>query len=89
MDGLISHVLDVTIIYPPGMRGFWDYLCGRIPHIAVRVRRFDLPSDLLRGDYHNDLEFRDRFQSWVSTLWRDKDSLIEEYRNAHQGSPSF
>lgn len=83
MNGLISRILDVTIIYPAGMQGFWDYLCGRIPHISVRVKKYDLSPDLLKGDYQNDPEFRTRFQSWVSDMWREKDSLIEQYRGTH------
>jgi 1-acyl-sn-glycerol-3-phosphate acyltransferase len=88
MNGLISRMLDVTIIYPPGMRGFWDYLCGRIPHIAVRVKKYDLPPDILKGDYQNDPEFRARFQSWVNDVWSRKDAVIEQYRSSHGSASS-
>ena len=81
MDGRIENIIDVTIMYPPGPFDFWTYLCGGISHIEVRVRKFSVPEDILAGDYRNDQAFKDRFQSWVSDLWQEKDELIENHRN--------
>jgi 1-acyl-sn-glycerol-3-phosphate acyltransferase len=80
MDGRISNILDVTIIYPEAPFDFWDYLCGRLSHITVRVKKLPVPVDILAGDYANDPEFQSRFQSWVSDLWQEKDELIESLR---------
>lgn len=80
MDGRISNILDVTIIYPEAPFDFWDYLCGRLSRIAVRVKKLPVPVDILAGDYANDPEFQSRFQSWVSDLWQEKDELIESLR---------
>lgn len=82
MDGKITRVLDVTIVYPPGPFDFWDYLCGRIPDISVRVRKLAVPSEILAGDYQNDPVFRDRFQAWVRALWEEKDRLIDRLRQS-------
>jgi 1-acyl-sn-glycerol-3-phosphate acyltransferase len=85
MDGKIRNMLDVTIIYPPALFTFWDYLCGRIETIAVRIEKIPVPDDFLQGDYLNDESFRDRFQAWVSELWQQKDDFIERYRNTPRG----
>src|SRR3546814_21162210 len=31
----LHSLLDVTIVYPEGSRGFWDFLCGRVRHVIV------------------------------------------------------
>ena len=85
MNGRISNILDVTIIYPPMQFNFWDYLCGRIPHIIVKVKKLPVPGHFLEGDYQNDDEFRDRFQLWVCDLWQVKDNLIDQHRNERLG----
>jgi 1-acyl-sn-glycerol-3-phosphate acyltransferase len=85
MNGRISNILDVTIIYPSMRFNFWDYLCGRIPHIIVKVKKLPVPGDFLEGDYQNDDGFRDRFQLWVCDLWQVKDNLIDQHRNGRLG----
>lgn len=85
MDGMIRDVIDVTIIYPRGVFTFWDYLCGRIDKIAVRVKKMQVPEVFLSGDYENDKDFREGFQAWVCTLWEEKDHLIEESMARNSG----
>ncbi len=80
MDGRITHILDVTIVYSPGPPTFWDYLCGRLPAVDVRVRKLAVPPDILQGDYQGDPVFKDRFQAWVRDVWEEKDRLIERIR---------
>ncbi|HPI92846.1 MAG TPA: acyltransferase [Deltaproteobacteria bacterium] len=79
MEGRIRDIIDVTIIYPHRLFTFWDYLCGRIAKITVRVRKMEVPLEFLDGDYENDRNFREEFQSWVCDLWQDKDRIIEEH----------
>jgi 1-acyl-sn-glycerol-3-phosphate acyltransferase len=81
MNGKLSSIVDVTIIYPDMHFDFWDFLCGRIPWISIRVKKLAVPKELVDGDYQNDEVFRDRFQSWVCELWQGKDDLIELHRN--------
>jgi len=85
MDGKISNILDVTIIYSNKQNSFWDYLCGRVERISVQVKKMPVPDAFLDGDYQNDSDFRDHIQSWVCDLWQEKDELIEHHRNTRQG----
>ena len=82
MDGKISNILDVTIIYSNKQASFWDYLCGRVDRISVQVKKMPVPDAFLVGDYQSDSAFRDHIQSWVCDLWQEKDDLIEQYRDA-------
>ena len=76
MGGKLNSLLDVTIVYPEGARGFWDFLCGRVHKVMVDVRQLTIPPDLFMGDYENDPVFRKRFQDWIAALWTEKDQLI-------------
>lgn len=74
----LNSLLDVTIVYPDGARGFWDLLCGRVRRVIVEVKQLRIPAELFRGSYENDPAFRQRFQEWIAALWQDKDRRIGE-----------
>jgi 1-acyl-sn-glycerol-3-phosphate acyltransferase len=76
MGEQLHRILDVTIVYPNGVKTFWHFLCGRVNEISVRVRSLPIDKDLF-GDYFNDAEFRERFQEWLNRLWVEKDRQIE------------
>lgn len=69
-------LLDVTIVYPAGAPSFWDFLCGRVPRIVVRVRQLEIPAEFSSSDYGSDPVFRARFQQWLHQLWQEKDAQI-------------
>jgi 1-acyl-sn-glycerol-3-phosphate acyltransferase len=70
-------LLDITIVYPDGIPGFGDFLCGRVKRITVRMRTIEIPKQLLHGDYENDPAFRDSMHKWVQKLWNEKDKQIQ------------
>ncbi|MFO7528169.1 MAG: acyltransferase [Marinobacter sp.] len=80
MGEMIHTMLDVTIVYPDGRKGFWDYLCGRIRRIVIDVRVREVPEAFLGMDYENDQETRVAFQRWVGEIWGEKDRRIEELK---------
>jgi len=77
MGEKFESLVDVTIAYSPSVPGFWDFLCGRVGRISVRVRELPVPADLCSGDYSHDTEFRARFQQWLDGLWREKDAQLD------------
>ena len=85
MDGKIKRMLDVTIVYPDGPHTFWDFLCGRVSHIIVRVKEQVIPDRFLHGNYVSDAVFREDFQGWVGNLWHVKDTLIERLFREYRG----
>ena len=78
MGSQLRSLLDVTIVYSGGRPTFYQLFAGRIPKVKVMVRQREIPAGMIDGDYANDAEFRERFQGWVSDLWRIKDRLIED-----------
>ena len=76
MGGQFHALLDVTIVYPAGAPTFWQFLCGRVPRIIVRVRELPIPADFSVGDYAKDRSFRRQFQGWLGGMWEFKDAQI-------------
>jgi hypothetical protein len=77
MGEKFSSLIDVTIAYPAGIPTFWQFLCGRVPRVAVRVRELPIPSEFCTADYGQDPAFRMRFQKWLGSLWEEKDGQME------------
>jgi 1-acyl-sn-glycerol-3-phosphate acyltransferase len=75
-----NSLLDITIVYPDGIPGFWDFLCGKVKRIIVRFRTVEIPQQFLHGDYEGDPAFRDALHKWVQQLWQEKDLQIESLR---------
>ena len=73
----LSGVLDVTLGYTRESPSFWDFLCGREAAVSLYARRLDLPSWMHGGDYHQDLQYKERFQKWLNALWQDKDQFLD------------
>ena len=80
MGEMIHTMLDVTIVYPDGTPGIWDYMCGRVTKIIVDIRTREVPAPFLGMDYEGDREKRVEFQRWVSGIWAEKDALIDQLK---------
>ncbi|WP_458525802.1 acyltransferase [Onishia taeanensis] len=79
--GLLGHrlsgILDVTIEYGRPQPTFWRFLCGREGAIRISVRRLEVPAWMPGGDYHQDPDYKERFQTWINELWHHKDRLLD------------
>ena len=76
MGDRFQAILDVTIVYPEGAPNFWEFLCGRLRRVIVRVQILPVPAHLMNSDYAGDAAVRAAFADWVQQLWRDKDAQI-------------
>lgn len=72
----LQTLLNVTIVYPEGQSGYMDFLAGRTPKVIVDIQVQEIPREMREGDYENDAEFRQQFQTWVNQIWADKDATI-------------
>jgi len=77
MGDKFQAILDVTIVYPGGAPDFWNFLCGKLRHVIVRVRSLPIPQKLAQADYAGDPAVREAYQKWVHQLWLEKDTQIE------------
>lgn len=76
MGDQLQSILDVTIVYPNGEKSFWDFLCGKVTDIKVRVATHPI-SIIPKGDYLNDRDYRKEFHQWLNAMWAEKDTYIE------------
>ncbi|HET8848517.1 MAG TPA: acyltransferase [Marinobacter sp.] len=81
MGEMIHTMLDVTIVYPGGRPGIWDYLCGRVRRVVIDIRTREVPERFLGMDYENSRAIRVDFQRWVSQLWAEKDARVSSILN--------
>lgn len=76
----IDGVLDMTIVYPDGVPGYGEFWLGDVPKVVVDVRPISLPVWINQGNYEEDEDYRKQFQTWVDTLWQQKDQLIQQIK---------
>ncbi len=81
MGSQLHKLLDVTIHYPQGIPTYWDFVCGQVKSIHVKVRVFSIEelmkSDAFAMDYFDNPEQRVKFQQWLNSIWSDKDATLE------------
>ncbi|RPJ17983.1 MAG: acyltransferase [Desulfobacteraceae bacterium] len=80
MGEQLHQIVNVTIVYPDGSKSFWDFICGKIGEIRVRVEILPVNGEII-GDYVNNAEFRENFQKWINSLWQQKDMRIHSMLN--------
>lgn len=76
MGHKFQSFLDITIVYPDGAPGFWDFLCGMVNRITVHIQHLKIPKEFIGGDYENNAKYREAFQQWLYQLWLEKDERI-------------
>ena len=74
----LDAMFDVTLAYPRGDVTLWQFLSGRVDTITVRARRLDVPQEFLTPAILEPGPARDRFKSWIDSIWREKDLLLTE-----------
>ncbi|GAB2799831.1 acyltransferase [Halomonas shantousis] len=72
----LSGIIDVTLHYQRTLPDFWDFLCGRESAVNIHLRKLELPSWMLHGDYQHDPLYKERFHSWLNALWQEKDRIL-------------
>lgn len=83
MGDQLQSILDVTIVYPNGKKSFWEFICGNVEDIKVRVNTLPI-SDIPQGDYFDDRNFRKEFHRWLNDIWTEKDRYIEGVLEQHR-----
>lgn len=76
MGQQITHLLDVTIIYPDKNPSLWDFLCRRIESVTVAIRSVPIPSQFTSDALITDEQTQAEFRTWLNNHWNEKDSFI-------------
>lgn len=82
MGSHLNQLLDVTIYYPDGAPTFWDFVCGKVKNIKVKVNQVEIATLFETGvfakDYFDNPEQKEKFQAWLNQLWQQKDNQLKE-----------
>ena len=71
LDDRVHKIVDLTLNYSGTVPMFWHFLCGRCRTVDVYIRSYDV-----------DESFREDLRNGVSTIWQQKDELLEQIRGA-------
>ena len=72
----IKNVLDFTIKYNTDYRTFWDFLCGRMSNVDVKVRIIEVPEDFQGKNYSEDKNYRQELKKWLYDIWEEKNNFL-------------
>jgi 1-acyl-sn-glycerol-3-phosphate acyltransferase len=82
MGTQLHKLLDITIYYPQGIPSYWDFVCGRVNTVQIKVNILSveelLNSDAFSNAYFDDPAQRVKFQKWLNQLWSEKDTLLKQ-----------
>lgn len=85
MQENLNTLVNVTIYYPNGTPSYWDFVCGKVRQIQVRVETLSIPTLREKGyiaaDYFNNDEQRQKFQQWLNERWHDKDKQLQQLKD--------
>jgi 1-acyl-sn-glycerol-3-phosphate acyltransferase len=81
MGDRFNGLLNITIIYPDGVRSIWEFLCGKVRRINVIVETLPIPDKFATADI-NDAAFKSEFNDWLNGIWLKKDNLIDSNRES-------
>lgn len=79
----IHSVVDVTIVYPDGVKSFWNMLSGRMRQVVVEVREIEIPEKFRCAGLSHNFELRQEFENWVNQIWEEKDARIAALQLSH------
>lgn len=77
MGDKFHRLLNVTIIYPEGVKTFWEFLCGKVNKVDVFIETIPIPADFAKSDLESK-KFQKEFTEWLNALWLKKDKLIDK-----------
>ncbi|WP_339882689.1 acetyltransferase [Vreelandella maris] len=73
----LDGILDVTISYTNPSPTFWVFLCGNEAPITLYARQLDIPQWMYAPNNHDEKQHKERFHTWINSLWREKDGLLD------------
>jgi len=73
----ITTLLDFSISYATETTTLWDFLCGNMSKIRIKVREIDIPEHLLNKDYSTQPEYREDLKKWLYEIWETKDNFLK------------
>jgi 1-acyl-sn-glycerol-3-phosphate acyltransferase len=79
MGNGLQQIIDVCIFYPNGKPSIYDLFADKVKTVCVKIRVLDIPQELRVGNYQDDRAFRAWFQTWLNSLWLEKQNIIDSH----------
>ena len=74
MEGHLSAIVDVTLVYPTGVPTFWEFLQGKCREVRIDIRQLPLPE---LAEAKDDVQRKTKLAQWMRGVWLEKDQLID------------
>jgi 1-acyl-sn-glycerol-3-phosphate acyltransferase len=69
----LNELIDVSIVYPNGAPGFWEFLQGKCDSVTIKIELHQLSPSMQSTDLG---EQRKSLGPFIESLWQAKDDLI-------------
>ena len=66
----------MTIIYPDGAPGLWQFVSGQVRKISVNIRLLPIGDEVRGKDFRTDAEAKAALKTWLNDLWTEKEQYI-------------
>ena len=85
MGDQFDKIIHIDLVYPQRNHGSLvvQLLAGRLGKVMVNMQAEPVTEALI-GDYSNDPAYRNDFQRWLNSTWREKDRRIDKLLKQHQ-----
>ena len=74
----LDCILNVTIHYPDGVPGFFEFLSGHTERVSVVIERLPVPLESTGDDVESGATLKKDFRQWINGVWEEKDQQLEE-----------
>jgi len=75
-DDALDYLIDVTIIYPHGTPGLWQFVSGQVSQIDVRVRLLPIGEEVRGRNFREDTQAKNALKVWLGEIWAEKEQYI-------------
>lgn len=79
-DDALDQLINVTIIYPDGTPGLWDFVSGQVKNISVDIRLLPIGDEVRGKNFRDDVAAKSALKEWMNQLWTEKEQYIAETR---------
>ena len=73
----MDSVLNITIHYPEGVPGFFEFFCGGTEKVHFFIEYLPVPAEFYRGDYQSDSGMKKNLRTWLNEIWQLKDEQLD------------
>jgi 1-acyl-sn-glycerol-3-phosphate acyltransferase len=73
----LDCILNITIHYPDGAPGFFEFLCGHTERATVIIERLPVPIEDTESDSGSGVTLKEDFRQWINGVWQEKDKQLD------------